>query len=308
MKNPDAVEKSAPDTGGQSAPLLLIVAILAVGPSAVLIRLADVPPISMAFYRLLTATVTIGLVILVRGRRDLIGMDGRAFWLSVISGFFLALHFGSWISSLDHTSVANSVLIVTTQPIFAALMGMWYLREKLRPAVFAAIALALLGGAIISGGNPQIGGWYGDFLALIGSIMAAAYLIIGRQVRRTVATLGYVLVAYATAAVMLGIWAIAIDSPLSGFPAMSWLWIVLAGLGPSVVGHTLYNRALKYFSAHTVATTILGEPIVASILAALILSEYPSAWAYLGAVPIVLGVLWAIRLERGSRMGIDQAL
>jgi drug/metabolite transporter (DMT)-like permease len=127
-------------------------------------------------------------------------------------------------------------------------------------------------------------------------------------VRKTVSTFGYVLIAYATAAVILGTWAIVIKSPLRGFPAMSWFWIILAGLGPSVIGHTLYNRALKYFSAHTVATTILGEPIVASILAALVLAEYPSAWAYLGAVPIVLGVLWAIRLERADRVGIDQAL
>jgi drug/metabolite transporter (DMT)-like permease len=270
--------------------------------------MADVPPISLAFYRLVTATLTIGLVVLIRGRRDLAGIDARAFGLSIASGVFLALHFGSWISSLDHTSVTNSVLIVTTQPVFAAVFGMWYLRERLRPAVFAAIALALSGGAIIAGGNPQIGGWYGDFLALIGAITASAYLVIGRQVRKTVSTLGYVLIAYATAGLVLGAWTVVIDSPMSGFPASSWLCIILAGLGPSVIGHTLYNRALKYFSAHTVATTILGEPIVASMLAALVLAEYPSAWAYLGAVPIVLGVLWAIRLERADRVGIDQAL
>lgn len=308
MNSTKAVEAHPHDAGGQSSPLLLIVAILAVGPSSVLIRLAGVPPISMALYRLLTATATIGLIVLMRGKRDLVGLDRRSFGLSVVSGLFLAFHFGSWISSLDHTSIANSVLIVTTQPVFAALLGMWYLRERLRPAVFAAIALALCGGAIISGGNPQPGGWYGDFLALIGSIMAAAYLVAGREVRKTVSTFGYVLIAYATAALILGVWAIAINTPLSGFPAMSWLWMVLAGLGPSVIGHTLYNRALKYFSAHTVATTILGEPVVATIMAALILSEYPSAWAIVGAAPIVLGVLWAIRLERAERMGIDQAL
>ena len=308
MKTTSKAAEIAQSGAGRSSPLLLIVAILAVGPSAILIRLANVPPISMAFYRLLTATITIGLIVLMRGRRDLTGIDRRTFVLSAVSGIFLALHFGSWISSLSHTSVANSILIVTTQPVFAAVFGMWYLHERLRPAVFAAIALALGGGAIITGGNPQIGGWYGDFLALIGSITASAYLVIGRQIRRTVSTLGYVLIAYATAGLVLGVWAVAIESPLSGFPPISWLWIVLAGLGPSVIGHTLYNRALKFFPAHTVATTILGEPIVASTLAALVLSEYPSGWAFLGAIPIVLGVLWAIRLERADRVGIDQAL
>jgi len=285
----------------RSSPLILIIAVLAVGPAAVLIRLANVPPISLAFYRLLTATIVIGLIVALRRGRDLEGFDRAAITRSVVSGVLLALHFGSWISSLDHTSVANSVLIVTTQPVFAALFGIWYLRERLRPAVFGAIALAFAGSVIISGGNPDIGGWYGDALALIGSIMAAAYLVVGRQVRRTVGTFGYVLVAYGTAAVILLVWAIAIHSPLSGFPAESWMWIALAGLGPSVIGHTLYNRALKDFSAHTVATTILGEPIVASVLAALVLSEFPSPWAYIGTIPIAIGVIWAIGLERKVR-------
>ena len=129
-----------------------------------------------------------------------------------------------------------------------------------------------------------------------------------RQVRRTVGTFGYVLVAYSTAAVILLIWAIAIRSPLSGYPAQSWMWIALAGLGPSVIGHTLYNRALKDFSAHTVATTILGEPIVATALAALVLSEYPSPWAYVGTIPIAIGVIWAIGLERKVRREHQQHL
>lgn len=284
----------------RSSPLWLLLAVLCVGPAAVLIRLANAPPISVAFYRMLVAAATIAIIVLVRRGRDLAGLDRSGFWRSVLAGTLLALHFGSWISSLSHTSVANSVLIVTTQPVFAALLGVWYLREKVRPAAFAAIVLALAGAAIVSGGNPQIGGWYGDFLALIGAIMAASYLVVGRQVRRTVSTLAYVLVAYSTAAVLLGIWAVVIRSPLTGFPAMTWLWMVLAALGPSVIGHTLYNRALRHFQAHTVATTILGEPLVATAMAAIILSEYPSPWALLGTIPIVAGVLWAVRLERSA--------
>ena len=293
---------------GQSSPLLLIVAILAVGPAAIFIRLADAPPITVAFYRLVTATISIGLIVLLRGRRDLIGIDRRTLGLSAVSGLVLALHFGSWISSLDHTSVANSVLILTTQPVFAALLGIWYLRERLRGVVFAAMALALTGAVIISWGNPQIGGWWGDALALAGALSAAAYLVVGRQVRRTVSTLGYVLISYATATAVLGLWAVAIQSPLKGYPAVSWMWIIAVGLVSSVIGHTLYNRALKYFSAHTVATTILGEPIVAAALAALVLAEYPSTWAYLGAIPIILGVLWAIRLERTDRVNMDHGV
>ncbi|MEW5875897.1 MAG: DMT family transporter [Candidatus Zixiibacteriota bacterium] len=296
------------DRAHHSSPWLLIVAVLAVGPAAVLVRLADAPPISVSFYRLLTASVTIGAIVAIRGGRDLRDIDRVAFWRSVVSGVLLALHFGTWISSLDHTTVANSVLIVTTQPVFAALLGVWYLRERVRPATFGAIVLALSGTALISGGNPEPGGWYGDALALVGAIMASAYLIVGRQVRRTASTFGYVLIAYTTAAAVLGIWCVLSSSPFGGFPPKTWFWMILAGLIPSVIGHTLYNRALKDFSAHTVATTILGEPIVATSLAALVLAEYPSLWAVLGALPITLGVLWAIKIERAERIAPGQAV
>lgn len=296
------------DAARHSSPLLLIVAVLAVGPAAVLVRLADAPPISVSFYRLLTAAVTIGIIVLIRGGRDLAGIDRTALVRSIVSGIFLALHFGTWITSLDHTSVANSVLIVTTQPVFAALFGVWYLRERVRAATFGAIFLALSGAAVISGGNPEPGGWYGDMLALIGAIMASAYLIVGRQVRKTASTFGYVLIAYSTAAIVLGVWCGVSRSPFVGFPAASWFWMILAGLVPSVIGHTLYNRALRDFSAHTVATTILGEPVVAASLAAVVLAEYPSPWAFLGAFPIAAGVLWALQVERSERLAPGQAM
>jgi drug/metabolite transporter (DMT)-like permease len=279
--------------------LLLILAVIAVGPAAVLIRLAAAPPITVAFYRMTIASLAICVIVLIRNRIDLTGIDRQALTRSVVAGVLLAVHFGTWISSLSYTSVANSVLIVTTQPIWAALLGIWYLKERVHATSFAAIALALAGVVIISGGNPLPGGMKGDILALIGAIMAASYLVVGRQVRRTVSTLGYVLIAYSTAAVCLGIWGMIVQTPLAGLSGKSWMWIALAALGPSVIGHTLYNRALKDSSAHAVATTILGgETIVATVLAAIVLSEYPSAWAFLGAVPIAIGVVWTLRLER----------
>jgi drug/metabolite transporter (DMT)-like permease len=278
---------------------LLLFGVLAVGPASIFIRLADAPAITVAFYRMMTAALAIALIVVVRGGRDLAGIDRGSFLRSIVSGIFLALHFGSWISSLDHTSVANSVIVVTTQPVWAALLGMAYLRERVPFRAFAAISLALAGVFIISGGNPQTGGWYGDLLALIGAVMAAGYLVVGRQVRRTVSTMGYVLISYSVAAAVLGIWSVAIATPLAGFTPATWMWMIVAGLGPSVIGHTIYNRALKDFSAHTVATTILGgETLVATTLAMIVLSEYPSVWAVVGIVPIALGVYWALRLER----------
>ncbi len=286
-------------TASRSSILLLVLAVLAVGPAAVFIRLAEAPPITVAFYRMLAASMAIGGIVVARGGRDLVGIDRLSLKRSIIAGLLLAVHFATWITSLSYTSVANSVIIVTTQPIWAALLGMWYLKEKVHTATFLAIGLALAGVVVISGGNPQPGGLTGDLFALAGAIMAAAYLVVGRQVRRTVSTLGYVLIAYSTAALALSVVAVVVQTPLSGLPSHSWLWIIAAALGPSVIGHTLYNRALKDFSAHAVATTILGgETLVATGLAALVLSEYPSSWAIVGAIPIAIGVIWTLRLER----------
>jgi len=289
------------DSHHRPAIWLLALAVLAVGPASVLIRLANAPPITVAFYRMLVAATAIAAIVLLRGGRDLEGVDRAMAVRSVISGVFLAIHFATWITSLGYTSVANSVIIVTSQPIWAALLGMWYLHERVRAAAFAAIVLAVAGVLIISGGNPQPGGRFGDFLALIGAITAAAYLVIGRQVRRRVTTLGYVLIAYSSAAAALLVWALIVRTPLRGFPDASWMWMILVGLGPSVIGHTLNNRALRDFSAHAVATTILGgETLLATVLAMIVLSEYPSPWAFVGAIPIAGGVWWTLRLERRS--------
>lgn len=286
-------------SSNRSSILLLILAVLAVGPAAVLIRLAEAPPITVAFYRMVAASLAIAGIVIARGGCDLAGIDRTSLKRSIIAGILLAVHFATWITSLSYTSIANSVIIVTTQPIWAALLGIWYLDEKVHTATFLAIGLALIGVVVISGGNPQPGGFTGDLFALVGAIMAAAYLVVGRQVRKTVSTLGYVLIAYSTAAITLGIVAVVIQTPLTGLPNHSWLWIIAAALGPSVIGHTLYNRALKDFSAHAVATTILGgETLVATGLAALVLSEYPSPWAIVGAIPIAIGVVWTLRLER----------
>lgn len=281
----------------------LVLAIAAVGPAAIMIRLAEAPPITVAAGRLVVAAFTIGCVALFRRGRDLEGLDRAAVARSILSGIFLAIHFATWITSLAFTSVANSVIIVTTQPIWAALLGIWFLRERVSAITFVAIALAFSGVIIISGGNPQSGGRLGDLLALIGAITAAAYLVVGRQVRRRASTLGYVLVAYSTAAVALLIWGLIIRTQFAGLPASSWLWIVATGLGPSVIGHTLYNLALREFSAHAVATTILGgETLLATGLAMIVLHEYPSPWAVIGAVPIAIGVVWTLRLERAQVM------
>lgn len=283
--------------------LVLILAVLAVGPAAIFVRLAEVPPLVFASHRLLIAAVAIWLVVAARRGRDLVGLDRSQLLRCGLSGFFLALHFGSWISSLFLTSVASSVLLVSTQPIFAALIGRLVYRERVSAAALGAITVALAGTLVVAfggaAGSAQAESLsFGNLLALVGALTMALYLLVGRRVRQKVPTLGYVAVTYSVAALVLLAWAATLGNSLWNLPLQSWIWIAAAALLASAVGHTLYNRALRDLPAHIVATTVLGEPLVASLLAVLVLAELPPGSTWIGAPAILGGVTWALWVAR----------
>ena len=283
---------------------------MAVGPAAIFVRLADAPPIPFAFYRLSIATAVLGLALGPAGWSQVRAMDRRSFAWCGLAGVLLAIHFGAWISSLYYTSVSNSVLIIATQPVFAAVFGVVFLRERVSGPMCVAIGLALVGAIIVgsgtsgSGGDAGTTGRLGDGLALLGAIAVGAYLVVGRYARRELSTLTYATLAYGVAAIVLGLWACGLHGmrggAMGGYDAATWGWIAAAALGPSVVGHTLYNRALRHLPAHVVSTSILGEPVVATALAWLILDEAPGPWVWAGGLPIVVGVWLALKLSRAD--------
>jgi len=276
------------------------VAALAVSWAAIFIRYAESEALVTAFYRMAFATVFLLPWLAGPGRKALTNIPRGVLSRCVLSGFFLALHFAFWISSLDFTPVANSVVLVSSAPIFAAMFSRLFLREKPHTLSFLAIGVALLGAVIITGGDFQ---WApdqlrGDIYAIAGAVAVAGYFIMGRLIQRKVGILTYISLTYASSAVFLGLIAAAFGQRFAGFPAMTWLWLALLGLVPTVIGHTLYNRALRFFPAHVVGVSVLAEPIGATILALLLLSEHPPWYAIIGAVPILIGVGWVFWLER----------
>lgn len=256
--------------------------------AAILIRLAAAPAVTVACWRLLIAGAA--LAPWVRGR-----LSRRGRLLAGLAGLFLALHFGLWIESLRHTSVASSVVLVTTTPIF---LGLWSLLrgEPVGRALWQGIALSVVGGLLIGWEDLTLGGgaWRGNLLALGGAIAASGYLVVGRQVRRHGSLLPYVATAYGVGAgVLLGAgWA-------AGLPLLpreeSWLWIVFLGLGPQLVGHTSFNWALRRLPAPAVAVAILGEPVGAALWAFFLLGEEIAPLSGLGMGLVLVGVarvLW----------------
>jgi drug/metabolite transporter (DMT)-like permease len=279
--------------------LVLAMGVFAVGWAAIFIRLADAPALSTAAYRLTFAGIPVAGWALSRQRRALGELPRRSWWLLAASGVALAAHFASWIASLELTTVASSVALVTTQPLWVALLTALVLRERVSRGTVVALAVATAGGALIGLGDVSTGGraLAGDALALVGAVCAAVYFAIGRRLRGGLDLAGYIGVVYPVAAVVLIGTALVARQPLSGFSAQTWTMFALLALVPQLIGHSSLNWALKYLPAHLVAVAVLGEPVISILLAIPILGETPGVLQVVGGLVTLCGVYLAVRDE-----------
>ncbi len=223
-------------------------------------------------------------------------------WLA-LSGVFLSLHFAFWIGSLKYTSVASSVVLVSTHPIFVGIGSWLFLREHLGINLILGIALSVLGSGLISFGDMSVSGeaLAGDGLALLGAIAVSGYFLVGRKMRRDQNLLSYIFPVYSTAGVVLVILACLFQNPFFGYKASNYFLFFLLALIPQLIGHTTFNWALKYIPASLVAITILGEPVGSTILAYFILGEGLNLWKVFGGVSIFFGILVALWRNRLSQ-------
>lgn len=301
-------------------PLLAIfVAILAVSTASIFIRYAqkDAPSIVIAAARLTLAGIILAPVALTRHRHELRKLRLRDWLLALLSGGFLAVHFATWITSLEYTTVASSAVLVATIPLWVALLSPFLLKEGITKVVAAGLALTLLGGAIVGVSDScSLTGWQvacpqlsdflqgqaflGDMLALAGAFAGALYLLIGRKLRNEISLIPYIFVVYGMAAVILVTWMVADGQSFGGYQPVTYLWFLLLALIPQLIGHSTFNWALRYLSAAYVSVTLLGEPIGSAILAYLLLSEAPSALKLFGAILILTGIYIA-SIQEGKK-------
>ncbi len=281
--------------------VVLIFGILAASTAAIFIRYAqqDAPSLVIAAWRLTLASLVLAPMALLRHRQEIGGLTRRDFALALLSGFFLALHFAAWISSLEFTSVASSVVLVTTTPLWVALLSPFTLKERLTRGVILGMGIALLGGVIIglndrsggAGSNPPLG----DLLALGGAVAAAAYVTLGRHLRTKMSLGSYTFVVYGVAALVLIVFMAAAGQQPFGYPLPAYFWFLCLALIPQLLGHSSFNWALRYLSAAFVSITLLGEPIGSTILAYLLLGETPTLVKLLGAALILVGIVIAAK-------------
>ncbi|MDZ7294518.1 MAG: DMT family transporter [candidate division KSB1 bacterium] len=283
--------------------LLVLVGIAAVSSASILIKLCAAPPLTIAAYRLSIAAGVFVAASLLKGGAVLRPFSPVQLRLALASGGFLCLHFATWITSLRHTSVASSVFLVQTAPIFVALGSYVVLREAPARLQVVGIGLAVLGGSIIASQDLSLGAMtvHGDLLAVAGALGAAGYWLAGRRLRVTIGILPYAAVVYSTAAVLLTALALLSGAPLWPYPAHTLVLLVLIALVPQVIGHTSFNYGLRFLSASVVSVLVLGEPVGATILAYLVLGESISAVKALGGIITLVGVYLTARAEPAAR-------
>src|SRR5688572_22276355 len=292
----------------KSRPLVVLAfGLLAVSTAAIFIRLAqeeNVPSLVIAAGRMLTASVVLTPIVLRRYWAEVRGLQTREIQLGLISGVFLAIHFATWITSLEYTSVTASVVLVTTNPLFVALLSLPMLGEKVSRKILMGIGLAFLGGLLVAfsgdAGDPPTRAepLLGNGLAVLGSVTVALYFLIGRRLRARLSLVTYIWMVYSTAAIVLCFVVLIQGQRVTGYPAIAYLWIIAMGLLAQVIGHSSFNYALGHLPAAYVSLVVLGEPIGSTILAMIFLNEFPAELAVLGSAIILTGIGLASRPAR----------
>lgn len=301
---------------------VIVLAVLATSSAAILIRLAldeAMPPLLIAGARLLIATVALTPLALGRYRAHIAATSRNERLLIVLAGICLAIHFTAWVASLQHTTVLVSVVIVSTGPIWVAILEVIFLHIRLSRLVALGLVVALLGGLII--GIPLHGALDGSqsaidleatatgaLLALVGALTVSVYMLIGRALRAKLPVIPYVWMVYGVASIgsllVIGL----TSTPVSGFHPRGYIVLLAMGLIPQLLGHSSLNYLLEHFPAAMVSMFSQLEPIGSAILAALLFRELPPSQQIAGSAVIIIGVICASRGEfRASQRGDQHA-
>jgi drug/metabolite transporter (DMT)-like permease len=277
--------------------LVLGFAIIAVAHASIFVRLADAPALSIAAWRLTLATAVVLPIAWILERDALLRIERRTWLPGILAGGLLAGHFATWIASLSYTSISNSVVLVTTAPVWVALIGLATGALSLTRGMWLAVGLSLAGSLVIGWGSARIGSTTlkGDLLAVVGAICFAGYLLLAQRVQRQLAFLPYVVLAYGSAAAWLWIAALVEGAPMAGFDTRTWGALIGIALVSQVIGHSGYNWSLRHLRPDFVAVTLLGEPILASLLGLLFFAEAIPAATLLGGCLVLAAIVMASR-------------
>lgn len=277
--------------------IILFIGVLSVSFAAVFIRLADAPPLVIAAYRLGIASVILIPFASMRFGKTLKKLSRSDILLVLLSGVFVALHFALWITSLSYTSIASSVVLVTSHPVFVAVISYFLWGERLNRLAVLGIIVALVGVVFInySGFSLHPQALFGDLLALLAAFFMGAYLVIGRQLRARINIWHYLAVIYTCAAIILLLAAVVSGQSLVGYSSATYTMLILLALVPQLIGHSSLNVAVRMMPVILVSVAILGEPVLATALGYFILGEWATTGEIVGGLLTLAGIFIVMR-------------
>jgi len=298
------------DERSSRAYFVLALGVMAVSLAAILIRLAQdesVPSVVIAGGRLLIAAMVLTPALMRQPKymQQIKQLSRGDFLLAMVSGFFLAMHFTSWVTSLEYTTVLISVVLVVTTPIWVGLLEVFILNARLSRAIIFGLVIALIGGLIIglSGESSSETGntndqLIGAALSLIGALTVSVYLIIGRKLRKQLALTPYVWLVYSCAALVMAVVVLLSGESVTGHGVEGYLWILALGLIPQLIGHSSLNYALAYLPATYVSMATQMEPLMSALVAYFVFTEVPTGGQVFGGLIIMIGVTLATLAQR----------
>lgn len=297
---------------GRGPFLVLAIGVAAASSSSLLIRHAQslgIDSLAIASWRLTLAALVLLPFAVATRTAEYRRLSRRELALAAIAGIVLALHFVTWIRSLELTSIASSAALVATNPIWVGIATILVFRQRLKSRTVIGIGITLVGCALIlradaslasiglaTGRDPASG----NLLALAGAICISGYLLLGRGLAARLSLLAYLALVYGCAAVALMTTALAAGVPLAGYGVAGWGLLVAIAVGPQLIGHSAFNWALRHLSPTFVALAILGEPVGSAVLAALLLGEVPGLEQSIALLVLLAGIVMAASAERPS--------
>jgi drug/metabolite transporter (DMT)-like permease len=278
--------------------LILTVGMASVGIASIIIKLCKAPPIIIATYRMTLSAIVLVPIFLIFKRTNEERKNIKIINFMPL-GAILAVHFVLWITSLRYTTVLSSTVLVTTNPIFVPIISYFIFKEKTKKLMILAIIVSFIGSTLIaiSGSESGMGQNLGNMLAIGGAIAVSFYLILGKRLRVKTDLLTYIFYVYSFAAIFLILASIITGQKFFGYDRITYIYFALLAIFPQLLGHTIFNWALKFFTPSFVALSILGEPVFATIFALLILKEIPTAVEIFGGILVMTGIYVAARME-----------
>ncbi len=285
--------------------IAVLIGVLFASSSAIFVRFSQAaPPIIAAYRMIFTSLILVPIFTIDILRKKPVStvkvkLSFGDFLLCILSGLFLSLHFLTWITALEYTSIASATVLVDTHPVFITLLSFLILKERISKKSLLLIAAALAGSIVIALGGKSAGDsvLQGNLLALAGALFVSGYMLIGRAVRQRIGLNTYTLIVYLSSAVFLLIISAAGSYSLAPYPAREYLLFLALALFPTLLGHSVFNWALKYLKPSFVSTIILGEPVGSSILAIIFFLEFPSLITVIGGVIILTSLYLLIKQE-----------